>query len=114
MADDPPTPPASVPTEIVDALSESSSEQLRAVATYAEALAEHEAREGRREDRAGRREGSGTRDEVETPPDDLPDGVPTRATITIKEINDNRYYYWQWRDGDKVESKYKGPVDAGE
>lgn len=36
--------------------------------------------------------------------------VPQKATLTIKEINDNRYYYWQWRDGDKIRSKYKGPV----
>ena len=45
--------------------------------------------------------------------DDLPDGVPSKATLTIKEINDNRYY-WQWRDGDQVKSKYKGPVDSTE
>ena len=44
-------------------------------------------------------------------PDDLPDDVPAKATITIKEINDNRYYYWQWREGEKVTSKYKGPVN---
>ncbi len=35
---------------------------------------------------------------------------PRKATITIKEINDNRYY-WQWREGHKVTSKYKGPVN---
>jgi hypothetical protein len=28
-----------------------------------------------------------------------------------KEINDSRYYYWQWRDGDTIRSKYKGPVN---
>jgi hypothetical protein len=50
--------------------------------------------------------------EVTERPDDLPDGVPTKATITIKDINDNRYYYWQWRDGDKIRSKYKGPVSS--
>ncbi len=33
--------------------------------------------------------------------------------ITIKEINDNRYY-WQWREGDTVTSKYKGPVNPDE
>ncbi|ACV49348.1 hypothetical protein Hmuk_3248 (plasmid) [Halomicrobium mukohataei DSM 12286] len=40
-----------------------------------------------------------------------PDGVPSKATITIKEINDNRYYYWQWRDGEQIRSQYEGPVD---
>ena len=53
-------------------------------------------------------------DEVEERPDDLPDDVPAKATITIKEINDNRYYYWQWREGDQVKSKYKGPVNPDE
>jgi len=42
---------------------------------------------------------------------DRPDGVPGKASITVKEINENRYYYWQWRDGDAVKSKYHGPVD---
>lgn len=42
--------------------------------------------------------------------DDPPDDVPANATLTVKEINDNRYYYWQWRDGDSIRSKYKGPV----
>ena len=39
---------------------------------------------------------------------------PSKATITIKEINDNRYYYWQWRDGDKTRSQYEGPVNPDE
>ncbi|WP_411911612.1 hypothetical protein [Natronomonas gomsonensis] len=47
-------------------------------------------------------------------PNDLPDDVPAKATITIKEINDNRYSYWQWREGEKVISKYKDPVNLDE
>ena len=31
--------------------------------------------------------------EIEERPDDLPDVVPSEAAITIKQINDNRYYY---------------------
>ena len=45
------------------------------------------------------------------PSDDRPDDVPPKATITVKKINNNRYYYWQWREGEKIESKYKGPVE---
>jgi hypothetical protein len=105
MSYEPPTPPVSLATEVVNILNESSPERLRDVATYAEALAEHKEREARLEE-------SEDRGEVEERPDDLPDDVPAKATITIKEINDNRYYYWQWRDGDKVHSKYKGPVDS--
>ena len=95
MSYEPPTPPATLPTEIVNTLNESSPEQLQDVATYAEALAEHKEREACPEKPADQ-EG------VEERPDDLPDDVPAKATITIKEINDNRYYYWQWRDGDNA------------
>jgi hypothetical protein len=74
---------------------------------YAETLAEHKERETRLDE-------SADQEEVEGRPDDLPDDVPAKATITIKEINDNRYDYWQWREGDTVTSKYKGPVNPNE
>ncbi len=86
-------PPAGFPTELVKIL--------------AEELAEYNERETRLK-------GKSDEDNIEERPDDLPDDVPAKATITIKEINDNRYYYWQWRKGDKIKSKYKGPVSSGE
>ena len=44
--------------------------------------------------------------------DPLPEGVPAKATLTKKTINDNEYWYWQWRTDDgTVTSKYKCPVD---
>ncbi|WP_080510541.1 hypothetical protein [Halorubrum kocurii] len=92
MSHEPPTPPANLPTEIVNTLNKLSPEQLQGIATYAEALAEHKERETRLEESADQKE-------AEERPDDLPNDVPAKATITIKEINDNRYYYWQWRDG---------------
>jgi len=107
MSYEPLTPPPELPTEIVNTLNSCPPEQLRHVAQYAEALAEHKAREARLEEESDT-------DEINERPDDLPDNVPSKATITIKEINDNRYYYWQWRDGDKVTSKYKGPVNPDE
>ncbi|OYR53910.1 hypothetical protein DJ73_06330 [Halorubrum sp. Ea1] len=107
MSYEPPTPPANLPTEIVNTLNELSPEQLQGIATYAEALAEHKEREARLEESADQKE-------MEERPEDLPDDVPVKATITIKEINDNRYYYWQWRDGDKICSQYKGPVSSDE
>ncbi|WP_276274257.1 hypothetical protein [Haloarcula litorea] len=107
MSYEPPTPPANLPTEIVNTLNESDPEQLRDVATYAEALAEHKERKTRLEEESDDAD-------IEDRPDDLPDDVPTKATITIKEINDNRYYYWQWREVDKIKSKYKGPVNPDE
>ncbi len=107
MSYEPPTPPTNLPTDLVNTLNESTPERLRDFAMYAEELAEHKEREARLE------EGS-TEDEIENRPNDLPDDVPTKATITIKEINDNRYYYWQWREGDKIKSKYKSPVNSSE
>jgi len=107
MSYEPPTPPAELPTDIVNTINGYSPDQLRDVARYAEALAEHKARE------AGLEEDTKS-DGIKERPDDLPDDVPTKATITIKEINDNRYYYWQWREGEKVKSKYKSPVNPDE
>ena len=107
MSYEPPDPPPSLPTEIVNKLNDSSLEQLRDVAMYAEELADHKEREVRLEEDSD--EG-----EIEERPDDLPDDVPSKATITIKEINDNHYYYWQWRDGDKVRSQYKGSINSDE
>ena len=107
MSYEPPTPPAELPTSIIDTLNGYSPDQLQHIAHYAEELAEHKIREAQIED-----ESAG--DEIEDRPDDFPDDVPSKATITIKEINDNRYYYWQWREGDKVKSKYKGPVNPDE
>jgi hypothetical protein len=104
MSYEPPTPPAELPTDIVDTLNRYSPEQLQHIARYADALAEHKERETRLEEKSDE-------DEIENRPDDLPDEVPSKATITIKEINDNRYYYWQWREGDQIKSKYKAPVN---
>ena len=107
MSYEPPTPPANLPTEIVSTLNEATSEHLWDVASYAEALAEYKQCEARLEEEVDDAD-------IEERPDDLPDDVPAKATITIKEINDNRYYYWQWREGDSVTSKYKGPVNPDE
>ena len=104
MSYEPPTPPADLPTELVQSLNDSAPERLRQVAAYAEELAAHKEREDR----------LATESDGETLDDDLPEDVPSKATITIKEINDNRYYYWQWREGDTVTSKYKGPVNPDE
>ncbi len=107
MSYEPPTQPVNLPAGVVNTLNESTPERLRDIATYAEELAEHKEREARFKEETDQ-------EEVKERPDDLPDEVPSKATITIKEINDNRYYYWQWREGDKVKSKYKAPVSPDE
>lgn len=78
--------------------------QLRYIARYAEALVEYKEREVRLEVESDQ-------DEMEKRPDKLPDDDPAKATTTIKEFNDNRYYYWQWREGDKIHSQYEIPVN---
>lgn len=105
MSYEPPTPPQEIPIDVVETLNDYSPEILRHVARYAEELAEHREREARLSENE-------ENSQAEERPEDLPDDVPPKATITVKEINDNRYYYWQWREGDKVRSKYKGPVDS--
>ena len=107
MSYEPPTPPAELPTEIVNTLNGYSPDQLQHVARYAEELAEHKAGE----DRLGE---ESDENKIDNRPDDLPNDVPSKATITIKEINDNRYCYWQWREGESVKSKYKAPVNPDE
>ncbi|WP_224338193.1 hypothetical protein [Haloprofundus halobius] len=107
MSYEPPKPPQGLPTDVIDILDDYTPELLRHVAKYTEELAEYREREVRlAEDEEN--------EEVEERPEDLPDDVPSKATVTIKEINDNRYYYWQWREGDKIRSKYKGPVDSND
>ena len=108
MSPQPPAPPSTLSTSLIDELAECSGQELNDVTEYARELAEH-----REEEPRGRERDES--DEPERPvPDDLPGDVPSKATITVKEINDNRYYYWQWREGDQVKSRYKGPVDPSE
>lgn len=107
MSYEPPTPPSELPTDVINSLDDYSPELLRDVARYTEELAEYREREARLVEVE-------EEDDIEERPDDLPENVPSKATITIKEINDNRYYYWQWRDGDKIRSQYKGPVNPDE
>jgi hypothetical protein len=107
MSYSPPSPPQELPDDVVETLDIHSPEVLRHTAQYAEELAEHREREARLAEQD-------EEEQIEERPKDLPDDVPSKATITIKEINENRYYYWQWREGDSVTSKYKGPVNPDE
>lgn len=124
MADDEPTPPESLPMDVREVIEAATPEELDAIATYADALAEQRAAdrrrgsagcEGRTEPTTGTDEDAsraGQEATVKARPTDRPDGVPSKASTTVKEINGNRYYYWQWRDGDRVRSQYKGPVES--
>ena len=103
MSYEPPTPHAELSTKIINTLNSQSPKQLNHISKYTDELAAHKERQERLSESEDR--------ENEERPEDLPEDVPTKAAITIKEIKDNRYYYWQWREEDKVKSKYKGPVN---
>ena len=97
-----PTPPATVPSDLIEGCRTLSPDQLRELARYAKSLAEYQDRQTRAADEESH----------DADPDQRPDGVPAGASVTVKEINDNRYRYWQWRDGDTIKSKYIGPAET--
>jgi hypothetical protein len=109
MSSPQPTPPPSIPQYILDGLDRQDAESLRDIASHAHALAEWKeavAAEEIDEDDIVRE------DSIDD--DDRPDDVPAKACVTIKEINGNRYYYYQWRAGSKIKSQYKAPVESSE
>jgi len=107
MSYEPPSPPAKPRRKSSTPLNEATPEHLRDVGRYAEALAEHKERETRLKEEADNAD-------VEERPDDLPDDVPAKATITIKEINNQSLLLLAWRDGEKIRSQYQGPVNPDE
>ena len=112
-----------VPDEVKDLIEESSEAELRALMRYVRETLESRDGDTNTTGRASAIETSaGESSTTETPAasgsdsqtepaDERPEGVPSKATRVVKEINDNRYYYWQWRDGDAVKSKYDRPAD---
>jgi len=107
MSPSPPRAPDGLPTAVARSMDALSPASLRELAAYAQALADHREREA----------ATGDADEpqdADPAGDDRPDDVPSKATLTVKEINDNRYHYWQWREGDRIKSKYKGPASGDE
>jgi len=143
MSNDAPSPPPELPEDAVEAFENARPEKLRRLARYAEDLATYrqarndsgaaatpDGRDGTSDDGSGGDDSDGVHadcsgnssdvvndaptDVQDGTPTDVPEDVPSKATITIKESNDNRYYYWQWRVGDRVKSKYEGPVSSEE
>lgn len=113
-----PEPPQSIPKYIAEGLEKQGPETLRTIAEFADRLAQHKAREMEQElqDRAV--------DEPEEAPEDWDQDawddrldevrdvkdVPAKATLTTKTIDNRDYYYYQWREGDKIKSEYVAPV----
>ena len=97
-------------SHILDGLDRQSAETLRDIATHAENLATW--KETKAEAELDENEDLVREDSVDD--GDLPDDVPRKAGVVVKNINDNQYYYYQWRERDQVKSKYKGPVNSSE
>jgi hypothetical protein len=95
---DRPSPPESLDPElraVLEALADEDTETIRTVAAYADDLAAWA--ESRRD-----RESESAAADGEIP---YPNGVPSRASATVTEIDGEEYYYYQWRDGDRIRSK---------
>lgn len=97
-----------IPQYISDGLEKQDPATLREISKRAEQLATQKERELERE--LEEREV----DEEERPDDIDRNNTPQRATLTTKTINDNDYYYWQWREGSKIKSEYIRPVSPSE
>jgi hypothetical protein len=90
-----------------DIIPENVTDEAKKLARVSNRLAEHR-------DRIERISKQAEGVDVQSVPDDLPDGVPSKATLTTKTINNNDYYYWQWREGDNIKSKYEAPVNPSD
>ena len=106
MSDAPETPD-SIPATVADAIDRQDVETLQDIAAYADALAEYRATV--KDDLIDAVEDDAA--SLDEQDDEIPDDVPSKATLVQKEINENRYWYYQWREDDSVKSQYKGPVD---
>lgn len=100
-----PEPPAEIPDDLASQLQNLDADTLYTIASYVEALADA------RSEADDREEGDGGEPDLDDQGDELPEDVPSKASLVQKEINDNRYWYYQWREGDTVTSEYKEPVN---
>lgn len=105
---DEPQPPAEVPSDLAARLQDLDADTLYTIASYVEALADARTEPDDRDDE----ETDGGEPVLDDQGDEFPEDVPSKASLVQKEINDNRYWYYQWREGDAVTSEYKGPVDS--
>ena len=106
-----PTPPDDVAQYLLDGLDRQDADTLRSIAAYAERLADWRELQAAADLEDG--DDEVVRESSEDL-DDLPDDVPRKASVVVKEINDNRYEYYQWREGSTVKSQYKAPVNPSE
>ncbi|WP_226480009.1 hypothetical protein [Natrinema amylolyticum] len=95
-ADERPTPPPEldgVDGEVLAELLERDAATLRTVSAYIDDVAAWKEARGESES------------ESAADPDAYPEGVPERATVSVTEIGDTEYHYYQWREGDEIRSR---------
>lgn len=96
------------PAAVVDALGGADDETLRATIAYCEAeLASDDIQEEAEPDREPPEE----YDEEQWAEAVEDVDAPARATLTTKDINGNRYYYYQWSEDGTTKSEYVAPVN---
>lgn len=121
-----PTPPDSLPKYLVEGLQKQDAETLNDIETYAQELrlyrvaqahaarslaAEtHDVEPATADELAATAREEGIPEDAANWDEIFAKGVPAKASIVTKEINDNQYYYFQWREGDQIRSKYLTPV----
>jgi len=111
--DERPDPPAGIAQYILNGLDRQSPEELRTIADYADQLAAWEAnQQATEQEQADADDQDDVVAERETVDDERPDGVPGKASVVVKEIDGNRYEYWQWWEDGGTKSQYKGPVST--
>ena len=122
MNDETPAKPSApeLPAYVQDPLESQSPDRLESIAEYAAELAawkrrkrECELEQKRADEAVDEEELEGLENrEVSTDPGEYEDVPTSGAYITIKETKPGyRYYYWQWRDGEKWRNEYIAPVN---
>ncbi|APX98482.1 hypothetical protein [Natronorubrum daqingense] len=101
---DRPRPPSALEQDVRERLAALESrdvETLRAASDYLEELAAWKVASAE----AGSGADYGEQSEGEPDPDEYPADVPEQANVSVKEIAGTTYHYYQWREGDRIESK---------
>lgn len=118
-----PQPPMQLPANVREPVAEQSPDRLRALAAWANELADwktkrekHERAQRLGENEQGNEQHSDNEDQPD-PPDEVVEEVrervgipPSKGYTVIKTIDGRDYYYFQWREGDSVMSEYMKPV----
>jgi hypothetical protein len=112
--------PSDAPKYIIEGFEKQDPDTLRELAEYANELADKKISELRakiEENSVAMEDGvPEVADEEDWSPEDWQEATadnsaPPKATVTVKNIDGNDYFYHQWREGNSVKSEYIAPVN---